>query len=154
MDEVGLRAEPLRLDEDGPAHGAFAGAAELANVRFPARRPRIRAAPGGYPGSMARYGLVGSFKAQPGQGDRLAEVLLRAAARVGADCDCELYVISRSPDDPDAVWVTEVWTSPEAHGASLDDEATRELITEARPLIAGMGERFELVPVGGKGLAV
>lgn len=101
---------------------------------------------------MARFGLVGSFKAQPGQGDRLAEILVRAAEGLGDTADCELYVISRSPDDPDAVWVTEVWTSREAHGASLDDEATRQLIAQARPLIAGMGERFELAPVGGKGL--
>ena len=101
---------------------------------------------------MARYGLVGSFQAQLGQGDRLAEILLRAADALGTDPNCELYVISRSPDDADAVWVTEVWASRDAHAASLDDEATRALISEARPLIAGMGERIELDPVGGKGL--
>ena len=102
---------------------------------------------------MARYGLIGSFKAQPGQGDRLAGILLRAAEGLGTDASCELYVISRSPGDADAVWVTEVWASREAHADSLDGEATRALISEARPLIAGMGERIELDPVGGKGLA-
>jgi quinol monooxygenase YgiN len=101
---------------------------------------------------MTRFGLVGSFKARPGEGDRLADVLVRAAQRLGANRDCELYVISRSPDDPDAVWVTEVWTSREGHEASLEDPATRALIAEARPLIAGLGERFELAPVAGKGL--
>ena len=101
---------------------------------------------------MARFGLVGSFKAHPGQGDALAEVLVRAAEGLGGNPECELYVISRS-EDPDAVWVTEVWTSREAHRASLEDQATRELIAEARPLIAGLGERIELLPVGGKGLA-
>jgi quinol monooxygenase YgiN len=59
--------------------------------------------------------------------------------------------LAARPDDADAVWVTEVWTSPEAHQASLEDEAVRELITQARPLIAGLGERFQLSPVGGKG---
>ena len=68
--------------------------------------------------------------------------------------DCELYVISRSPDDADAVWVTEVWTSRDAHRASLEDDRVRELITRARPLIAGLGERFELSTVGGKGLSL
>ena len=96
---------------------------------------------------------VGSFKAQPGRGDRLAEILVQAADGLRENADCELYVISRSPDDPDAVWVTEVWTSREAHRASLDDAATRQLIAEARPLIAGIGERFELAPIGGKGLS-
>jgi quinol monooxygenase YgiN len=101
---------------------------------------------------MERHGLVGSFRAQPQQGDALAGLLLRAAEALGTNPDCELYVISRSPDDADAVWVTEVWTSAEAHQASLEDERVRELITQARPLIAGLGERFALSPVGGKGL--
>jgi quinol monooxygenase YgiN len=101
---------------------------------------------------MDRFGLVGCFRAQPGQGDGLADLLVRAAERLGANPDCELYVISRSPDDPEAVWVTEVWTCREAHHASLEDQRVRELITQARPLIAGLGERFELVPLGGKGL--
>ena len=101
---------------------------------------------------MRRFGLTGSFRAQPGQGDALAEVLVQAAAALDANAECELYVVLRSPDDPEAVWVTEVWTSQEAHRASLEDEGIRALITQARPLIAGLGERFELSPVGGKGL--
>ncbi len=99
-----------------------------------------------------RFGLVGSFRAQPGQGEALAALLVQAAQALEGNGDCELYVVSRSPDDADAVWVTEVWTSPEAHRASLEDERVRELIRQARPLIAGLGERFELSPLGGKGL--
>ena len=101
---------------------------------------------------MSRLGLVGSFKAQAGRGDALAQLLLRAADASAGNADCELYVVSRSVDDVDAVWVTEVWTSSDAHQASLEDQRVRELITEARPLIAGLGERFELSPLGGKGL--
>ena len=101
---------------------------------------------------MGRYGLVGSFRAQPGQGDAVAELLLQAAEALGANPDCELYVVSRSPDDADSIWVTEVWTSADAHRASLEDPRVRELIAQARPLIAGLGERFELAPAGGKGL--
>jgi len=101
---------------------------------------------------MKRFGLVGSFNARPGQGDALAQLLVQAAEVLEANADCELYVVSRSPDDHDAVWVTEVWTSADAHRASLEDPAVRELITQARPLIAGLGERFALTPVGGKGL--
>ena len=101
---------------------------------------------------MSRFALAGSFRAHDGQGDALAALLLRAAEQLGANPDCELYVVSRSPDDPSAVWVSEVWTSREAHAASLDDPGTRELIAEARPLIADLGERVELAPLGGKGL--
>ncbi|HEV2776342.1 MAG TPA: putative quinol monooxygenase [Solirubrobacteraceae bacterium] len=101
---------------------------------------------------MTRFGLVGSFTAQPGQGDALAKLLVQAADALDTNADCLLYVVSRSLDDVDAVWVTEAWTSSDAHQASLEDQRVRELITEARPLIAGLGERFELSPLGGKGL--
>jgi quinol monooxygenase YgiN len=106
----------------------------------------------GYAGAMKRFGLIGSFKAQPGQGDALAKLLVQAAEALDANADCELYVVSRSPDDHDAVWVTEVWTSADAHQASLEDQTIRELITKATPHIAGLAERFELSPLGGKGL--
>lgn len=45
----------------------------------------------------------------------------------------------------------EVWDDAEAHGASLELAAVRELIARARPTLAGIGKRFELQPLGGKG---
>ena len=101
---------------------------------------------------MTRFGLVGSFQAQPGQGRALADLLVEAAQSLKANADCHLYVVSRSAEDADSVWVTEVWTSVDAHRASLGDERVRQLIQEARPLIAGLGERFELSTLGGKGV--
>lgn len=101
---------------------------------------------------MTRFGLVGSFRAEPTKGDALAELLLQAAESLAVNPDCELYVISRSADEAELVWVTEVWASREAHQASLSDPTVRDLITQARPLIADLGERHELVPLGGKGL--
>jgi quinol monooxygenase YgiN len=102
---------------------------------------------------VSRFGLVVSFQAQPGQGDALEALLLEAASSIEAEAACELYVVGRSVEDPDAVWVTEVWTSREAHAASLDDPSAAQLVGRARPLIAGVAERFELSVAGGKGLA-
>jgi quinol monooxygenase YgiN len=93
------------------------------------------------------------MKALPGQGDALLALLLQAADLVATAPGCEVWIVNRVPDDPDAVWITEVWRSEADHAASLTVEAVREIITLARPLIAGMGERFILEPVGGKGLA-
>jgi quinol monooxygenase YgiN len=99
------------------------------------------------------FGLHGRLLAQPGKGDELEEILLEAAEALGADDACLLYVVSRQPDDPEALWVTEAWTSREAHRASVEDEVTRALIQRAMPLIAELPERsIELQPVGGKGL--
>jgi quinol monooxygenase YgiN len=96
--------------------------------------------------------MHGRIVAQPGQGDRLAEMLLEAAKGVEPNPDCLLYVVSRSLDDPDSVWVTEAWADRAAHDASLQDEAAKALIERARPLIADFADRAEFRPEGGKGL--
>jgi quinol monooxygenase YgiN len=99
------------------------------------------------------FGLHGRLLAHPGKGNELEAILLEAARALSANDDCLLYVVSRQPDDPDAVWVTEAWTSREAHRASLENETTRAMIQRAMPLIAELPERgIELRPVGGKGL--
>jgi len=102
---------------------------------------------------MPRYGLHGKMVAKPGMGDALASILLRAADALQDDAGCELYVIHRSADEPDSVWVSEVWVDQAAHRASLEAPATRAMIEEAMPLIAEIPGGTETVPVGGKGLS-
>jgi quinol monooxygenase YgiN len=98
------------------------------------------------------YGMHGCINAQPGHGDALAGILLDAAEAARQDDSCLLYFVSRSLEDDDAIWVTEAWTDRDAHGAALQDEATKAMISRARPLIAGFSDRSEFRPVGGKGL--
>jgi hypothetical protein len=45
-----------------------------------------------------------------------------------------------------------VWTDRDAHAGSLDLPGVRDVIGRARPIIADMAERIELIPTGGKGL--
>ena len=66
---------------------------------------------------------------------------------------CRSYVVAADPSDPDALWVTEVWDSPESHKASLSLPAVQAAIARGKPLIAGFGERFETQPLGGVGTA-
>jgi len=98
------------------------------------------------------YGLTGKMIAQPGQRDTLIGYLLQAANGMRDLDGCYLYVVSCANDDPNGIWISEVWRSKEDHDASLTLDGTKELIAKARPLIAGFGERFESTPVGGKGL--
>jgi quinol monooxygenase YgiN len=100
----------------------------------------------------AYYGTHVRFTAQRGRGDDLAEILLEAAAGAEADEDCLLYVVSRAPAEPDVVYVTEAWTSHQAHDRSLKDEGVRALIARAMPLMAGPPDATTLSPAGGKGL--
>jgi quinol monooxygenase YgiN len=109
--------------------------------------------PDGVPRNTARvdagYGLHAHIEAVEGKADDLEALLLEAAAALGDNPDCLLYLVSRSPGLPDAVLVTELWTSKEAHDASLQDERTREQIARGRPMIASF-RADELRPAGGK----
>ena len=99
-----------------------------------------------------RYGMHVRFTAQRGRGEELEAILLEAAAGVQGDEDCLLYIVSRAPGEPDTIYVTEAWTSREAHDRSLEDEGARALIARAMPLMAAPPDAATLSPVGGKGL--
>ncbi|MEA2662969.1 MAG: hypothetical protein QOH08_2541 [Chloroflexota bacterium] len=97
------------------------------------------------------YGRHGTMTAKPGRRGALVALLLEAA-RGDPMPGCRLYVVSEVLSDPDTIAVTEVWDDRAAHAASLQLESVRALITEARPLIAALGQPVELHPVGGQGL--
>lgn len=95
------------------------------------------------------YGLIGKMNAVPGQREALAEILLAGLAAMPG---CLSYIVAQDPTDSDALWVTEVWSSAEDHRASLSLPSVQAAIARGRPLIAGFGERFETIPLGGHGL--
>jgi quinol monooxygenase YgiN/mannose-6-phosphate isomerase-like protein (cupin superfamily) len=109
-----------------------------------------------YPRTVARMSRVGRYvnvTAKPGQGDALAERMLGVAEGLRAIAGCELYVVNRSTDDPDTIWVTEVWRSQEELDASLQTEEARAAIPEVMALVQEDGfERIEVAPLGGVGL--
>lgn len=96
------------------------------------------------------YGLIGKIQVAPGQRDPLAAILLEGLRDMPG---CLSYIVAHDPLDADALWVTEVWDSRESHQASLSLPSVQQAIARGRPLMAGFGERFETVPVGGHGLA-
>ena len=95
------------------------------------------------------YGLIGKIRAVQGQRDALISILTDG---VGGMPGCLSYIVAQDPTDGDAVWVTEVWVDQASHQASLSLPSVQAAITRGRPLIAGFGERFETIPMGGHGL--
>lgn len=96
------------------------------------------------------------FTAQPGRGDELADLLLRAADSLRDTAGCELYVINRAKDEPDQIWVTELWLSQEAIDASLEQLRSGEAKAQLKQVMALLDpsnppERIELEPLGGVG---
>ncbi len=65
---------------------------------------------------------------------------------------CILYVVNKNADNPDGIYVIEVWDSKEDHDNSLKLPGVRELITQAMPILDGKPEGITLEVLGGKGL--
>jgi len=97
------------------------------------------------------YGLIGKMNTTPGQRDAFIAILLEGT---GAMPGCLSYVVAMDPEDPDGIWITEVWDSEASHKASLSLPAVKDAIARGRPLIAGMSHRTITVPVGGHGLSI
>ncbi|MEZ4828568.1 MAG: antibiotic biosynthesis monooxygenase family protein [Bacteroidia bacterium] len=103
---------------------------------------------------MNKYGLHGKLQAKAGSGDELTDILLEAAKMLRAAKGCQLYVIGKDKDDPDALWITEIWDTREDHDNSLKDQAVRALITRAIPLLDGPPAKGqELQVLGGFGIS-
>ena len=96
------------------------------------------------------YGLIGKLIAAPGKRDELIPILLEGTTDMPG---CLSYVVSQDSTDKNALWITEVWESQASHEASLSLPGVQRAIAKGKPMITGIGERFETTPVGGHGLA-
>jgi quinol monooxygenase YgiN len=104
---------------------------------------------------MSGVGRYVKMTAQPGRGQALAELMLGVAAGLDGFPGCDLYVINRSPAEPDVLWITELWRSQAAVDDSLQQlqtDAGRARFAEVSALLARPPERIDLEPVGGVGV--
>src|SRR3954469_25382871 len=60
---------------------------------------------------MAGFAQHTRIRARPGKRDELLAKFVEAADMQHHNPACELSLVSSSPDDPDAVFLTEVWAS-------------------------------------------
>ena len=95
------------------------------------------------------YGLIGRIQTVPGGRDELIAILLSAVDGLRG---CLSYVIARDAEDPNGIWITEVWETRSHHEASLGHPSVQAAIARGRPLIASFTHRFVNEPVGGHGL--
>ena len=92
------------------------------------------------------FANAGTLGAAPGKRDELVAQLTKRSDLL-RDHGCRLYEVGVSEDDPDTVFVIELWESRAAHTASLDLPEVRASIDSARPLLSGTfgGFRFDVV---------
>lgn len=104
-----------------------AAAVTTAVGTIPAAAQSHRASPVG-------YGFRARLKAKPGMGEALVNLLFNSPSLKLAECP--VFLIGRSKSDPDVVFVTEGWTSDEAHKRFFGSDI-------AKPYIAMFGSLVE-----------
>ncbi|MFX3673587.1 MAG: putative quinol monooxygenase [Paenisporosarcina sp.] len=101
---------------------------------------------------MNKFGLFGKFLVKEGERETMVDILLEAADSMKNLDECEVYLVHVSEEEPNSVFVYEVWSNENAHQASLTLESTQTLIKRAKPIITGMERIGTLKTRGGKGM--
>lgn len=99
---------------------------------------------------MERYSINGKLVASSGNGSLLRQYLLEAASEMEAVDLCYCYIVGVNKDEPDAVYVYEVWENQAAHRASLELDVLKTLMAKAKPIIVTMSSKTDLTIIGGK----
>jgi quinol monooxygenase YgiN len=97
---------------------------------------------------MTRFAQHVKVPAAPGKRDELAAKFLETLEFLQSNPDCELTLVSTSPDDPDSVYLTEIWTSKDAHTAATQSDHVRRWAAGMPSLTAGAPDVQPLAPVG------
>lgn len=93
------------------------------------------------------FANAGSLGAVPGMRDALVAHLTQKSS-VLEEVGCLAYEVGTNDDDPDTVFVIEMWESSDAHRRSLELPEVRAMIAEARPLLSGTFGGFQFDVVG------
>lgn len=89
-------------------------------------------------------GYINKIVAAPGRREALISLLLEGS---GGMPGCLSYVVAADAGEPETVWVTEIWDSPESHDASLALPAVKAAIEAAMPIIADFANVATTRPV-------
>ncbi len=103
---------------------------------------------------MSKHGLIDVLTCATEDQDKLFDLLIHIAHHLESIDDCLYFIISKEVDDPTKIWVTELWTSKQAHDDSLADagQPLLDIIHEAMALVTDERQRATLVPILGKGI--
>ncbi|AGZ44344.1 putative quinol monooxygenase [Actinoplanes friuliensis] len=94
------------------------------------------------------FGYLATMRTKPGHRDDVVKILVSGEDGLRA-AGCRLYAVGVSDDDPDLIWINEIWESEQHHAASLQLPETRAAIAQAMPMLTGDFTGQALTVVGG-----
>ena len=98
-----------------------------------------------------RIGRYVRMVARPGEGGALADALLHIADNMRQAPGCEMYVVNMSSDEPDTVWVTELWSDIMSSDLALGGQLGQDGIEDVVAHLAEPPDLIPLRPLGGVG---
>ncbi|WP_067667763.1 putative quinol monooxygenase [Nocardia miyunensis] len=82
------------------------------------------------------FSVYGRMTALPGRREEVIALIKESARVGGSDSGLLTYSINTALDDPDAIWVTELWTDKEAHDATTRSEPVQVVTQRFVDLLA------------------
>jgi len=86
------------------------------------------------------FSVYGRMNALPGRRDELITLLLDGFRAGGDDSGLLGYTINTAFDDPDTIWLTQLWVDKERHDAVTRSEPVAAVTRRLAPLLAGQPE--------------
>ena len=88
------------------------------------------------------FSVFGRMTALPGRRDELITLLLEGLHAGGDDSGLLSYSLNTAFDDPDTIWLTQLWIDKEAHDATTRSEPVASVTRRVPPLLAEQPEGF------------
>jgi quinol monooxygenase YgiN len=90
------------------------------------------------------FGLIGQLRAVPGRRYELVSRLRDGARDVPGKL---AYLIALDRNDPDSLWITEIWRDEQAYDACVARPGAEVAGAALMELIASAGPRIETIPL-------
>ena len=100
----------------------------------------------------SHYALINKMTTKPGKRDEVLTILLEAGKPFADNPACIFYLVYIDMQDPNTIWVEDLWTNKDDHTAAMSSPEMRSFITQCMPLLEGMPEQIPVELAGGKGL--
>jgi quinol monooxygenase YgiN len=100
---------------------------------------------------MTGFAVYGRMTAKPGRRDALIDALRESIIALGEPAGLRDYTFNAALDDPDTLWITQIWTTKSAHDTATKTEANKARTRALADLLAEPieGRYGEIVERGG-----
>lgn len=96
------------------------------------------------------YLLINKLTTKPGKRQVVIDLLLEAGKPFDDNPSCLLYLVGASVDEPNVIWVQDIWINQEDHETAMQSEDMARFIKRVMPLLEGMPQQIQIEPKGGK----